>query len=55
MLFKILITIFIILSFIKTLFYGIYELKENAKSSGIAVITLAIIALIFPIVIVFSY
>lgn len=42
--------IFLIYAFIKSIFYGYYEIKEKEnKSGGIIVITLAIIGLIFPI------
>lgn len=45
-----LVSIFI---FLKTLFYGIYEWKEqNNKSGSIVIILIAIISLIFPSVLV---
>lgn len=41
--------IFLIYSFIKSIFYGYFEIKEKQnKSGGIIVIILAIIGLIFP-------
>lgn len=39
--------------FIKTISYGIYEIKKNSnKSGGIAVIALSILSLILPIIMV---
>lgn len=47
---KILSIIFLIYAFLKSVFYGYFEIKEKEnKSGGIAVIFLAIIGLIFPI------
>lgn len=47
---KILAIIFLIYAFLKSIFYGYFEIKEKEnKSGGIAVIFLAIIGLIFPI------
>lgn len=41
--------IFLIYSFMKSIFYGYFEIKEKKnKSSGIIVILLAIIGLILP-------
>lgn len=50
---KILVLILSILIFIKTLSYGIYEIKENNKSGGIAVIAFSIVSLIFPNVMIY--
>lgn len=48
---RILAIIVVIYFFIKTFFYGLYELKENNnKSGGIYTIVISIIALVFPIV-----
>ena len=47
---KILSIIFLIYAFLKSVFYGYFEIKEKEnKSGGIAAIFLAIIGLIFPI------
>ena len=43
--------IIIIFIFIKTIFYGIYEIKENKNyTAGIYTIVLSTVALIFPII-----
>lgn len=56
MLLKIFVSLLIIFSFLKTLFYGIYEINNNQnKSGGITVIVLGIIGLILPIIIIFMY
>ena len=56
MLLKIFVSLLIIFSFFKTLFYGIYEINNNQnKSGGITVIVLGIIGLILPIIIIFMY
>ena len=40
--------------FIKTLFYGIFEIKNNSnKPGGITIILISIISLIFPIIIIY--
>ncbi len=40
--------------FIKTLFYGIYEIKNNSnKPGGITIILVSIISLIFPNIIIY--
>lgn len=47
----IIITIFILL---KTIFYGLYEIKtQNNKSGGIAIICFSILVIVFTNVIVF--
>lgn len=55
MLLKIFVSLLIIISFLKSLFYGIYEIKQNNKASGNAIIVLSVIGLILPIVIIFIY
>lgn len=55
MLLKIFVSFLILLGFLKCLFYGIYEMNQNNKASGISVIILSIITLILPIVIIFIY
>ena len=56
MILKFFVSLLIIFSFLKTLFYGIYEINNNKnKSGGITVIILGIIGLILPIVIIFMY
>jgi ABC-type glucose/galactose transport system permease subunit len=56
MILKIFVSLIIIFSFLKTLFYGIYEINNNKnKSSGVTIIILGIIGLILPIVIIFMY
>lgn len=54
---KYLAIIFIIYTFIKSLYYGIFEINEKEnKIGGITVIILSMIALIFPIfVLLFIY
>lgn len=49
---RILVIILSIIIFIKTLSYGIYELKDENKLGGFTVISLAVISLILPNVIV---
>jgi len=40
--------------FIKTLFYGIYEIKNNSnKPGGITIILISIISLIFPNIMIY--
>ncbi len=51
---KILVIILSVLIFVKTVSYGIYEIKENNKTGGIFVIIIAIISLIFPNIMVFT-
>lgn len=42
--------VLLIFSFLKSIYYGIYEIKEKEnKPAGIAVFFLAILGLIFPI------
>ena len=56
MLLKLFVSLLIIFSFLKTFFYGLYEINNNKnKSAGITVIILGIIGLILPIVIIFMY
>lgn len=56
MILKLFACVLIILIFLKSLFYGIYELQNNNnKSAGSAIIVLSIIGLILPIVIIFIY
>lgn len=56
MLLKLFVSLLIIFSFLKTLFYGLYEIKNNQnRSGGITVIVLGVIGLILPIVIIFMY
>lgn len=45
---RILVIILSIIIFIKTVSYGIYELKDNNKIGGITVIVIATFALILP-------
>ena len=45
---KVLVIILSILIFIKTVSYGIYELKDKNKLGGITVIIIATFALILP-------
>lgn len=48
-----LIVILTIIIFIRTLSYGIYELKQKNKSGGISVIIVAIFSLILPNLMIF--
>lgn len=50
---KILVAVLSLIIFIKTVSYGVYELKEENKYGGIAVIVVATIALILPNVMVY--
>lgn len=50
---KIVIIILSIIIFIKTLSYGIYEIKEKNKTGGIVVIVTATLGLILPILMVY--
>ncbi len=44
----------LIFSFLKSIYYGVYEIKEKEnKPAGITVICLAILGLIFPISLLF--
>ncbi len=45
---RILVIIISIIIFIKTLSYGIYELKDKNKLGGVTVIVIATMALILP-------
>lgn len=56
MLLKFFVSLLIIFSFLKSVFYGIYEINNNNnKSGGITVIILSIIGLILPVAIIFMY
>lgn len=51
---KIFFTIILIIAFIKSYYYGIYEIKEKEnKSGGVAIICLAILGLILPALLLF--
>ncbi len=50
---KFLVIILSIIIFLKTVSYGIYELKNNNKSGGITVIFIATLALVLPNVVVY--
>ena len=50
---RILVIILSIMIFMKTLSYGIYELKEKNKPGGITAISLAILSLVLPNVVVY--
>lgn len=50
---KILAIILSIFVFLKTLYYGIYEIKQNNKIPGISIIVLSVICLIVPTIMVF--
>ena len=51
---KFLVLILSIIIFIKTISYGIYELKENDnRTGGIVVISLAVASLILPNLVIF--
>lgn len=50
---KLLVLILSIIIFIKTTSYGLYELRENNKTGGIAVIAIASLALVLPNVVVY--
>ncbi len=40
--------------FIRTLSYGIYEIKQNSNTSGgIVIIVLAVLSLILPIIVIY--
>lgn len=42
--------------FLKTLFYGIYEIKNNSnKPGGITIIIVSIISLIFPNIMIYIH
>lgn len=43
---KIIIIILSLYVFLKTLYYGIYEIKQNNKTPGISIIVLSVILLI---------
>ena len=50
---KVLVLILSIIIFIKTLSYGIFELKEKNKSGGTFVIIVSIISLVLPNLVIF--
>jgi len=50
---KILTVILSIYIFFKTLYYGIYEFKQNNRVSGISIMVLSLVCLIVPSVLVF--
>lgn len=50
---KFLVIILSIIIFLKTLSYGIYEIKEKNKSGGITVIVFSVFALILPYLMVY--
>lgn len=50
---RILVIILSIIIFIKTLSYGMYELKKENKVGGITVIVISIVSLILPNVMVY--
>ena len=52
---KILVLILSIIVFIKTLSYGIFELKEKNKLGGTCVIIVSIISLLLPNLILYFY
>lgn len=55
MILKIFVSLLIVISFIKSLFYGIYEIQNNNKSAGSVIIVLSVISLTLPIFIIFMY
>ena len=51
---KYLVSLILIFSFLKSLYYGIYEMNDKKnKPAGITIIILAILGLIFPIGLLF--
>ena len=51
---KYLALLFLLIGFLKSYYYGLFEIKEKQnKSGGIAVIILAILGLIMPSIILF--
>jgi len=48
-----LVIILSIIIFIRSISYGIFEIKDKNKSGGITVIFIAIIALVFPNLVVY--
>lgn len=48
---KIIVIILSLYVFLKTLYYGIYEIKQNNKTSGISIIALAVILLIILVLV----
>lgn len=50
---KFLVIILSIIIFLKTLSYGIYEIKEKNKSGGITVIIFAVLSLFLPYLMVY--
>lgn len=56
MILKLFVSLLIIFSFLKTLFYGLYEINNNQnKLGGVTIVILGIIGLILPIIIIFMY
>jgi len=53
---KLIAIIFIIYLFLKSIYYGIFELTDNKnKPGGIVIIVIAIIGLIFPLSLLIFY
>ena len=53
---KLIAFVFIIYAFIKSMYYGIFEIKEKQnKPGGYTTIFLAILGLILPAIILFKY
>lgn len=50
---KIVIVVLSLFVFFKTLYYGIYEFKQNNKTAGVSIILLSLVTLIVLIVITF--
>lgn len=51
---KFLFTFILIIGFLKSIYYGLFEIKEKEnKSGGIAVIVIAILGLILPTALLF--
>lgn len=52
---KYLAILFLVYLFLKSFYYGIFEIKEkNNVSSGIAIIIIAAIGFIFPLILLFT-
>lgn len=52
---KYLAIIFLIYLFLKSIYYGLFEINEkNNKLGGIFVIILSIVSLIFPVILIFT-
>lgn len=50
---RVLVIILSIIIFIRTISYGIFEIKDKNKPGGIAVVFIAIIALVLPNLVVY--